>query len=47
MEYTTSVINNKSDLRLRNLIMAYGVYIALMLLLIVAAVVTPNLFDHT
>ena len=45
METSTSVIHDKSDFRLRNLIMAYGVYIALMLLLIVAAVVTPNLFE--
>ena len=45
METSTSVIHNKSDFRLRNLITAYGVYIALMLLLIVAAVVTPNLFE--
>ena len=45
METSTSVIYNKSDFRLRNLITAYGVYIALMLLLIVAAVVTPNLFE--
>ena len=45
METSTSVIHDKSDFRLRNLITAYGVYIALMLLLIVAAVVTPNLFE--
>ena len=45
METSTSVIHDKSNFRLRNLIMAYGVYIALMLLLIVAAVVTPNLFE--
>ena len=45
METSTSVIYDKSDFRLRNLITAYGVYIALMLLLIVAAVVTPNLFE--
>ena len=45
METSTSVIHDKSNFRLRNLIMAYGVYLALMLLLIVAAVVTPNLFE--
>ena len=45
METSTSVIHDKSDFRLRNLITAYGVYIALMLLLIVAAVLTPNLFE--
>ena len=45
METSTSVIHEKSNFRLRNLIMAYGVYLALMLLLIVAAVVTPNLFE--
>ena len=45
METSTSVVHEKSDFRLRNLITAYGVYIALMLLLIVAAVVTPNLFE--
>ena len=45
METSTSVIHDKSNFRLRNLITAYGVYIALMLLLIVAAVVTPNLFE--
>ena len=45
METSTSVIHDKSDFRLRNLITAYGVYLALMLLLIVAAVVTPNLFE--
>ena len=45
MESTTLVIHDKSDFRLRNLITAYGVYIALLLLLIVAAVVTPNLFE--
>ena len=45
METSTSIIHNKSDFRLRNLITAYGVYIALMLLLIVATVVTPNLFE--
>ena len=38
METSTSVIHDKSDFRLRNLITAYGVYLALMLLLIVAAV---------
>ena len=45
METSTSLIHDKSNFRLRNLITAYGVYIALMLLLIVAAVVTPNLFE--
>ena len=45
METSTSVIHDKSNFRLRNLIMAYGVYLALMMLLIVAAVVTPNLFE--
>ena len=45
MESTSSVIHDKSDFRLRNLITSYGVYIALMILLIVAAVVTPNLFE--
>ena len=45
METSTSVTHDKSNFRLRNLIMAYGVYLALMLLLIVAAVVTPNLFE--
>ena len=45
MESTSSVIHDKSNFRLRNLITSYGVYIALMILLIVAAVVTPNLFE--
>ena len=45
METSTSVIHDKFDFRLRNLITAYGVYIALMLLLIVGAVLTPNLFE--
>ena len=45
METSTSAIHDKSNFRLRNLIMAYGVYLALMMLLIVAAVVTPNLFE--